>query len=112
MQVTDFYVNCPTDERQALMESLQHLRVWVEGDDDNLWLQGHPGVCDELVKTGYSFSMCTSGSIWDLWVEFKDGEETYSCNDHGMDDNWYHSISVEQYNEVWDNLSNDEFIMS
>ena len=107
----DFYVDCPADKRDELVESLSHLRVWVEENhpDNRLWLQGHSDVSEDLVKSGYSFEECVSGSVWDLWVEHDDGQETLYCNDHGGEDKFYYDLTVDEYNEVYENMNEEDY---
>ena len=113
MDVTEYYINIPASKRPALIDSLKDYRVWVEENDpDNaLWMQGHPGLHEVFVEMGVPFHMIMSGSVWDLHVEVaSNGDEVLGVNNHTTDQ-WYNNISVDQWNEVYDNMSNEEYEM-
>ena len=65
MDIIDYYFDIPTEQRDEFMAQFSDFRCWVEGDDDDLWVQGHPGMTEEFVKTGVPFTEIHSDETYD-----------------------------------------------
>ena len=117
MTPDDFWVYVPQDERESFLKKLVGYRVGVEEEsEDNLWLQGHPGMSDILKDNfTYSFTQCIGGSSRDLIIDYScdDGEwtEDLECDEHWNGDG-HRSISVDEFNEIIENLHDEDWVYS
>ena len=67
MNVIDFHFDMPYAQRDEFMTRFSDYRCWVEqnNEDEDLWVQGHPGMSDEFVKAGVEFTEIHSDSTHD-----------------------------------------------
>ena len=109
----DYYVDVPEDKKEEFIQSLDKLNVWVEGNEEGerLWLQGHGMFYYELERRGYDFTSSVSGSMWDLFECWSPEGITYEVIHHGYDGKSY-VVTPEQYEEVWDNMSNEDYFLN
>ena len=87
-----------------------------DADEDTYYLQGHPGMGEELKKRfTYSFSECFTGNSIDLWVENTsvDGEwvECYEIDYHWKGE-WGGSITLEEFNTAFDHLYDEDYTLT
>lgn len=109
MIVIDYHLDIPNEDREDFIMRYGHFRCWVEGNDpdNDLFIQGHPGMSEEFIRDRIVFSETISGETYDLWTEhsYKNGvhQESYWCYNH-CEGTYHDNLTVEEYNEYFYNL--------